>query len=167
MTTADTLQDLEIRPAREADVSVILMLIKELAEYEKLSDMVEATEESLAEVLFGEKPVAEALVAYWDGEPAAYALFFHSVSTFLGRAGIYLEDIYVRPHLRAKGIGKRLFQAVAQIACERHSGRMEWCVLKWNKPAIDFYEAHGAAALDEWTMMRLTGDSLSKVASGD
>ena len=165
--TTKIMENLEIRKAVEADVPAIVMLIKELAEYEKLSDMVEVTDESLTEVLFGERPVAEALVAYYDGEPAAYALFFHNVSTFLGRAGIYLEDIYVRPHLRAKGIGNKLFKSVARIAFERKCGRMEWSVLKWNKPAIDFYEAHGAAELDKWTMMQLAGESLRKAASDE
>lgn len=164
--SVNAIPNLTIREANESDVSVILTLIKELAEYEKLSHIVETTEQSLSEVLFGENPVAEALVAYYEGEPAAYALFFHSVSSFLGRAGIYLEDIYVRPHLRGKGIGKVLFQTVARIACDRNSGRMEWSVLKWNKTALDFYEAHGAEPLDEWVMMRLTGESLSKVAAG-
>lgn len=156
--------DLIIREATRADVPVILTLIKELAEYEKLSHIVEATEDSLGESLFGDNPPAEALVAFYEGEPAAYAIFFHSFSTFLGRAGIYLEDIYVRPHLRGKGIGKTLFARVARIACERSSGRMEWSVLKWNRTAIDFYEAHGAEPLDEWVMMRLMGDALEKVA---
>ena len=159
--------DLTIREATEADLPVILDLIKELADYEKLSHIVEATVDSLREVLFGANPAAEALVAFYEDKPAAYALFFHSVSSFLGRAGIYLEDIYVRPHLRGKGIGKTLFSKVAQIARERNSGRMEWSVLKWNKSAIDFYEAHGAEPLDGWVMMRLTGGSLEKVAVGE
>jgi GNAT superfamily N-acetyltransferase len=156
-----------IREATEADVPMILTLIKELAEYEKLTDILMATEESLSEVLFGKCPVAEALVAFYDDEPAAYAIFFHSVSTFLGRAGIYLEDIYVRPHLRGKGIGKTLFATVARIARDRKCGRMEWQVLRWNKPAIDFYEAHGAESMDGWVTMRLAGESLGKVAAGE
>lgn len=156
-----------IREATEADVPVILTLIKELAEYEKLSDIVEATEESLAEVLFGKFPVAEALVAFHGDELAGYAIFFHSVSTFVGRAGIYLEDIYVRPSLRGKGIGKTLFATVARTARDRKCARMEWQVLRWNKPAIDFYEAHGAESLDAWVTMRLSGDSLSDVAAGE
>jgi GNAT superfamily N-acetyltransferase len=156
-----------IREATRADVPAILALIKELADYEKLSHIVEATEESLSEVLFGERPVAEALIAFHEGEPAGYAIFFHSVSTFLGRAGIYLEDLYVRPHLRGKGIGKALFAAVARIARDRNSGRLEWQVLRWNSTAIDFYDAHGAESLDGWVTMRLAGDALDAVAAGD
>jgi GNAT superfamily N-acetyltransferase len=153
-----------IREATPGDIGLILTLIKELAEYEKLTHTLFATQESMNEALFGERPVAEALVAYYDDEPAGYAIYFHSMSTFLGRAGLYLEDIYVRPHLRGKGIGKTLFSIVANIAVERKCGRMEWQVLRWNQPAIDFYEAHGAEPLDGWLTMRLTGESLSKLA---
>jgi GNAT superfamily N-acetyltransferase len=156
-----------IREATEADLPVILDLIRELAEYEKLTHIFEVTEDSLREVLFGEHPVAEALVAFYDGEPAAYAIFFHSLSTFLGRAGIYLEDLYVRPHLRGKGIGKTLFATVARIARDRKCGRMEWQVLRWNRTAIDFYEAHGAESLEGWVTMRLVGESLENVAAGE
>lgn len=160
----NTIPNLTIREATEADIPVLLSLIRELAEYEKLTDIFVATEEMYKEALFGKCPVAEALVAFYDGEPAAYSIFFANFSTFLGRAGIYLEDIYVRPNLRGKGIGKTLFATVAKIAHDRNAGRLEWCVLKWNKTAIDFYEAHGAEPMDEWTTMRLTGEALARVA---
>ncbi len=158
------IQGLVIREAAHDDIPMILTLIKELAEYEKLTHTLEATEQSLGEVLFGQNPAAEALVAFYDGQPAAYAIFFHSMSTFLGRAGLYLEDIYVRPQLRGKGIGKAMFKMVASIAEKRNCGRMEWQVLRWNQPAIDFYEAHGAEPLDGWLTMRLTSEAISRVA---
>lgn len=157
---------LVIREAVEADISALLGLVRELAEYEKLTHMLIATEEMYREALFGERPVVEALMAIYDGKPVGYALFFHNFSSFLGRAGIYLEDVYVQPAMRGKGIGKKLFTTVARIAKERNCGRYEWCVLKWNKPSIEFYEALGAEALDEWQMMRLTGPALDKVAAG-
>jgi GNAT superfamily N-acetyltransferase len=158
------IEGLVIRDAVQEDIPMILTLIRELAEYEKLTHTLEATEQSLSETLFGKCPAAEALVAFYDGQPAAYAIFFHSMSTFLGRAGLYLEDIYVRPHLRSKGIGKAMFKTVASIAEKRNCGRMEWQVLRWNQPAIDFYKAHGAEPLDEWLTMRLTSEGLAKVA---
>lgn len=158
------IEGLVIREAVHDDLPTILTLIKELAEYEKLTHTLEATEQSLGEALFGQRPVAEALVVFYDGQPAAYAIFFHSMSTFLGRAGLYLEDIYVRPHLRGKGIGKAVFKTVAGIAEQRKCGRMEWQVLRWNESAIDFYEAHGAEPLDGWLTMRLTSEAISKVA---
>lgn len=148
-----------------ADIPALLGLIHELAEYEKLTHMMVATEESYREALFGSKPVAEALIATVDQKPVGYAIYFHNFSSFLGRAGIYLEDIYVTPEVRGKGLGKKLFCAVAKIAKERNCGRYEWCVLKWNTPSIDFYSALGADAMDEWLLMRLTGDSLDKVAA--
>jgi GNAT superfamily N-acetyltransferase len=156
--------DLSIRQATEADIPALLGLIRELSEYEKLSHLVVATEESYRQALFGARPVAEALMAFYEGEPVGYAIYFPSFSTFLGRAGLYLEDIYVRPQTRGKGIGKKLFAAVARIARDRDCGRFEWCVLKWNTPAIEFYQALGAESLDGWLMMRLEGDSLARVA---
>jgi GNAT superfamily N-acetyltransferase len=156
--------DLTIREANKQDIPALLALIRELSEYEKLSHLVVATEESYRQALFGETPVAEALMAFYAGEPVGYAIYFRSFSTFLGRAGLYLEDIYVRPETRGKGIGKKLFVAVARIARDRDCGRFEWCVLKWNTPAIEFYDALGAESLDGWLMMRLTGESLAKVA---
>lgn len=157
-------QNMIIREATPADIPALLALIKELAEYEKLTHLLVATEESYQEALFGENPAAEALIALADGVPVGYAIFFRNFSTFLGRAGIYLEDIYVRPEARGMGIGKKLFCAVTKIARDRNSGRMEWCVLKWNTPSIEFYDALGAEAMDDWLMMRLTGDALGKVA---
>lgn len=156
--------DVVIRPATESDIPALLGLIWELAEYEKLTHIMVATEEQYKEALFGAKPVAEALMAFVDGEAVGYAIFFHNFSTFLGRAGIYLEDIYVRPQVRGRGVGKKLFATVARIARERNCGRYEWCVLKWNTPSIDFYKALGAESLDGWLMMRLDGDALAKVA---
>ena len=155
---------LTIREATPEDIPLMLTLIKELAEYEKLTHTLEATEESMREALFAGRPAAEALMAFYNDEPAGYAIFFHSVSTFLGKAGLYLEDIYVRPHLRGKGIGKAMFVNIARIAAQRKCGRMEWQVLRWNQPAIDFYEALGAEAMDGWLTMRLAGDSLNDVA---
>lgn len=154
-----------IREVTQDDIPALLRLIRELAEYEKLTDILVATEDMYREALFGEKPVAEALMAFSDGEPAGYAIYFHNFSTFLGCAGLYLEDIYVRPQIRGKGLGKKLFCTVAKIAKERNCGRFEWCVLKWNTPAIEFYDALGAESMDGWLMMRLTGDALDEVAA--
>ena len=151
----------EIRQATEKDVPAILNLILELAVYEKLLDEVVATEESLREWVF-EKGKAECLMAEQNGKPVGYALFFHNFSTFLGRAGIYLEDIYVTPESRGLGLGKALFEKVAEIAVERQCGRLEWCCLDWNKPSIDFYLSMEAEPLDEWTLYRLSGDRLAK-----
>lgn len=153
-----------IRPALEGDVGALMALIRELAEYEKLTHQVTATEESMRRALFSGSPAAEALVAEFRGETAGYAVFFTTFSTFLGRPGIYLEDIYVRPNVRRNGIGRALFARVAGIACERACGRLEWSVLKWNTPAIEFYRGLGAMELDGWTMFRLTGDTLQKAA---
>lgn len=158
--------ELEIRPAEREDVPLILRFIKELAEYEKLSHEVSATEDVLAESLFGERRVAEALLAYSGGEPAGFALFFHNFSTFLGRPGIYLEDLFVRPEFRGLGIGKALLTHLARLAEERGCGRLEWWVLDWNEPSIGFYRSLGAVAMDEWTVYRLSGDELQRLASG-
>ena len=151
-----------IRPALPEDIPVILSLIKELADYEKLLDQVVATEETLYEWLF-EKKKAETLIAELDGEPVGHALFFHNFSTFQGRAGIYLEDLYVRPSARKKGIGRSLLAAVARIAKERGCGRFEWICLDWNKTSIDFYLSLGAQPMDGWTIYRLTGDGIDKL----
>jgi GNAT superfamily N-acetyltransferase len=155
---------LTIRQATVADVPLILTFIRELAEYEQLTAEVVATEELLREALFGRQPEAEVLLAEWAGAPAGFALFFHSFSTFLGRAGIYLEDVFVRPPLRGRGIGKALLVRLAAIAVERGCGRLEWAVLDWNEPAIGFYKSLGAVALDEWTTYRLTGPALRELA---
>jgi GNAT superfamily N-acetyltransferase len=159
--------DIAIRSATTADVPTILALIRELAEYEKLLDMVVATEASLHRALFGPRPYAEALVATVGRETVGFAVFFHNFSTFLGKPGMYLEDLFVRPSFRGRGIGKALLVRVAQIAIERDCGRMEWSVLDWNAPSICFYESLGAKPLSEWTMYRLTGEALRRVASSD
>ncbi len=152
-----------IRAATVADVPAILGLIRELAEYERLLDMVVATEASLQRSLFGPRPFAEALIAEVEGEAVGFALFFHNFSTFLGKPGVYLEDLFVRPAFRGRGLGKALLTRVARIAVERDCGRMEWSVLNWNEPAIRFYESLGAQPLSDWTMYRLTGDTLRRL----
>ncbi|HSP67352.1 MAG TPA: GNAT family N-acetyltransferase [Bryobacteraceae bacterium] len=156
------MDELRIVPARERDVPQILDLIRGLAEYERLSHVFEATEDRLRGTLFGAHPAAEVWLAYVGEECAGFALFFTSYSTFLGKPGLYLEDLFVKPHLRRKGIGLALLKKLAAIARERDYGRMEWSVLDWNEPAIQFYKKLGAVALDDWTMFRLTGDALSK-----
>ncbi len=156
-----------LRSATEADVPVILELIRGLADYEKLGHLVAATEEGLRATLFGEKPAAEVLLAMVGDECAGFALFFASYSTFLARAGIYLEDLFVKPHQRGKGIGFALLRRLAQVAEERGCGRVEWDVLDWNEPSIGFYKSLGAVAMDEWTKYRLTGDALSRLAGSD
>ena len=158
---------LKIRKAQIADVSMILQFIRELAEYEKLLHEVVATEEILRETLFGEKPSAEVVIGYVDDEPAGFALFFHNFSTFLGRPGIYLEDLYVKPKFRGKGFGQKLLSYLAKLAKERNCGRLEWWVLDWNESAIKFYKSLGAVPMDEWTVFRLTSDALDKLADKD
>lgn len=153
-----------IDPAVEADVPVILALIRDLAEYEKLSDQVTATEADIARALFADPPRAEAVIARLDGEPIGFALFFHNFSTFLGRSGLYLEDLYVRPPFRGRGFGRRLLAHLARLAVERGCGRFEWSVLDWNKPAIAAYRKAGAEPMDEWTVYRLKGDALKRLA---
>lgn len=153
-----------IRPASRADAPLILAFIRELAEYERLSHEVRATQRDIEETLFGERPGAEVLLGFADGEPAAFALFFSSYSTFLGKPGIYLEDLFVRPAWRGNGLGRAMLSAVAGIAVERGCGRLEWSCLDWNEPAIGFYESLGAKAMDEWTVYRLTGESLRALA---
>ena len=155
-----------IEAARPGDEAVLLELIRGLADYEKLSHEVVATEALLREQLFGPRPAAEALLAREAGQPVGFALYFTSFSTFLGRAGLYLEDLFVLPAHRGRGHGAQLFRRVAQIAVERHCGRMEWSVLDWNEPALAFYRRMGAQPLGEWTMQRLTGNALLQVASG-
>ena len=157
----------EIRAATEADVPLILSLIRELAEYEKLSHEVVATEEALRESLFGESPVAEVVIGYEGEAPAGFALFFYNFSTFLGRPGIYLEDLYVKPHFRGRGLGRALLIHLAKLAKKRDYGRLEWSVLDWNEPAIKLYKGIGAIPMDEWTVYRVTGDALNTLASGD
>ena len=154
---------MEYRFADPADCGIILGFIRELAEYEHMADEVVATEELLREWIF-EKKKAEVIFALENGEPVGFALFFHNFSTFLGRAGIYLEDLYVKPGHRGKGFGKGLLKQLAKITVERGCGRLEWYCLDWNRPSIDFYRSLGAEPLDEWTTYRLTGDTLKKMA---
>ena len=155
--------NLNFRYANEKDVGLILEFIRELAKYENMLDDVVATEELLREWIF-EKKKAEVIFALEDGKEVGFALFFHNFSTFLGRAGIYLEDLFVKPEYRGKGYGKGLLKKLAQIAKERGSGRLElWC-LDWNKPSIDFYLSLGAEPMDEWTTYRIAGETLDKLA---
>jgi len=157
---------IDVREATVDDVPLILSLIRELAEYERLSHEVVATEEGLRESLFGERRYAEVLIAEHDGAPAGFALFFHNFSTFLGKPGIYLEDLYVRPELRGAGIGKKLLARLAKLAVTRGCGRLEWWVLDWNEPSIGFYKKLGAEPMDDWTVYRVTGSALEDLASG-
>lgn len=154
---------LDFRFAEEKDTALILRFIKELAEYEKMINEVVATEELLKEWIF-EKNKAEVIFALEDGVEIGFALFFHNFSTFLGRAGIYLEDLYVRPEYRGKGYGKGLLKKLAQITVERGCGRLEWCCLDWNKPSIDFYLSLGAEPMEEWTIYRIAGNTLRSMA---
>jgi GNAT superfamily N-acetyltransferase len=153
-----------IRPADEGDVGVILQFIRDLAKYEHLEHEVVATEGMLREALFGGRPYAEVVLACLNGEPVGFALFFHNFSTFLGRAGIYLEDLYVRPEARGHGVGRCLLTWLAGTAVSRGCGRLEWAVLDWNEPSIRFYRNLGAVALDDWTTYRVTGPALTQLA---
>jgi GNAT superfamily N-acetyltransferase len=156
---------LNLRPATRADVSLILQLIRELADYEQLLHRVVADEALLAESLFGKVPRAEVTIADVDGSAAGFALYFHNFSTFLGRPGLYLEDLYVRPAFRAHGVGRALLQHLARIAVTRGCGRFEWAALDWNEPAIGFYKKLGAIAQDDWTGYRMEGDVLKRFAA--
>ena len=156
--------DFNIRPARVEDVPIILELIRDLATYERASDEVSATEEQLVDVLFGERPVAEVLLAFEAESPVGFAVYFYNFSTWLGRPGLYLEDLFVKPEKRGKGYGRALLVELARIARDRGCGRMEWAVLDWNEPAIKFYRALGAKPMDEWTVFRLTRDEIAKLA---
>jgi GNAT superfamily N-acetyltransferase len=160
----DATHTTEIVRATESDVPVILQMIRDLAEYERMSDEVVATESGLRESLFGPTPDAEVLIAYADAQPAGFALFFHNYSTFMGRRGLYLEDLFVKPAFRGRGIGKRLLVELARIAVDRGCGRFEWAVLDWNEPAIGFYKKLGAQCMDAWSTFRVTGDSLTRLA---
>ena len=154
----------EIRPARVDDVPIILRLIVDLATYERAPDEVTATEEQLIDVLFGEKPAAEVLLAFENETPVGFAVFFQNFSTWLGRPGLYLEDLFVKPEMRGKGYGHALLVDLARIARDRGCGRMEWAVLDWNDPAIQFYRKLGAKPMDGWTAFRLTRDGIEKLA---
>ena len=155
---------LQIEAATRNDAPLILAFIKELAVYEKLAHEVVATEETLAETLFGKHPYAEVVIALYDGQPVGYALFFHTFSTFVGRPGLYLEDVYVQPSMRGKGVGKALMTHLARLAVDRKCRRFEWSVLNWNEPSIGFYKSLGAKPMDEWTVYRLAGESLERLA---
>jgi GNAT superfamily N-acetyltransferase len=166
MTTSFTTQpNVRLRSATHEDTGQILSFIRELAEYEKLSHEAVADEATLAAQLFGDQPAAEVVMAEVDGQPAGFALFFHNFSTFLGRRGLYLEDLFVRPQYRGLGLGKRLMIHLAKLATERGCGRFEWSVLDWNEPAIRFYRSLGAAGLEEWTVQRLSGPALHALAA--
>ena len=166
MVITTSIANFTIRTATETDIPLILSFIKELAEYEKLSNEVVATEEILAESLFGEhSSSAEVVIGYYKDEPVAFALFFHNFSTFLGKPGLYLEDLYVNPEMRGKGIGKVLILYLANLAKKRGCGRFEWWVLDWNKSAIQFYHSIGAKPMDEWTVQRVDGEALDQLAN--
>jgi GNAT superfamily N-acetyltransferase len=154
-----------LRLASEQDIPQILTFIQGLAEYEKLADQVVATEASLRQTLFGEQRYAEVVIAEYQQHAAGFALFFHNYSTFLAKPGIYLEDLFVLPHYRGKGLGKTLLSYLAKLAVERHCGRLEWSVLDWNQPAIDFYQAQGATMMHDWRINRVTGDKLTQLAA--
>src|SRR5437870_9275819 len=157
--------DFEIRSAHVEDVPIILQLIRDLATYERARNEVTATEEQLVDVLFGERPAAEVLLAFEEQSPVGFAVFFHNFSTWLGQPGLYLEDLFVKPDKRGKGYGRALLVELAKIARERGCGRMEWAVLDWNEPAINFYRTLGAKPMDEWTVFRLTRDGIAKLAN--
>ncbi|MBK5292432.1 MAG: GNAT family N-acetyltransferase [Acidobacteriia bacterium] len=158
---------LRIRNAEPEDTSLILEFIRGLAEYERLLHEMVADEALLRHHLFGAKPMAEVILAEWEGKPAGFALFFHNFSTFLGRPGIYLEDLFVLPGMRGRGIGKALLVHLAGLARERGCGRLEWSVLDWNEPSIGFYKKLGAVAKEEWSIFRVTGEALSRLADGN
>lgn len=158
-------ENLIIRFAGVEDIPTILSLIKELSVYEKLSHTVINDEELLKENLFGERKFAEVLIADYENKPVGFALFFHNYSTFVGKPGIYLEDLFVQPEMRGKGIGKKLFLELIKIAKERNCGRVEWSVLNWNTPAIEFYKSMESVPMDEWTVYRLTEDKIEELAS--
>ena len=157
-------ENYKIRPAELDDVPEIFVLIKELADYEKLLHEVVATEELLEDTLFGENSNVEVLLAYNENQVLGFALYFYTYSTFLGRPGIYLEDLFVREYARGKGIGEALLRMIARFTIEMGGGRLEWSVLDWNEPAISFYKKMGAVSLDEWTTFRVTGEKLKELA---
>lgn len=161
------MNNFSIRSTTKNDAGLILDFIKRLAEYEKMSDDVVADEHAIKETLFSENPKAECLIAYSDEKPVGFALYFFNYSTFLGKYGLYLEDLFVLPEERGNGFGKKLLKYLASTAVEKGCGRFEWSVLDWNKPAIDFYKKAGAEPMDEWTVFRLTGKALTDFANGE
>lgn len=164
MAIFTTIPGFVIRAAAESDVPVILSFIKKLAAYERLTHEVVATETLLRETLFGSLRTAEVAIGYCEGKPIGFVLFFHNYSTFLGRPGLYIEDLFVDEAFRRRGFGRALLLYVAQLANERRCGRLEWAVLDWNQPAINFYRKLGAVAMNEWTIYRVTGEALEKLA---
>src|SRR5437870_11848905 len=157
-------RNFEIRDATIADVPIILQLIRDLATYERAPNDVIATEEGLREVLFGAEPAAKVVIAFENTTPVGFAVYFFNFSTWLGRSGLYLEDLFVKPEMRGRGYGRALLVHLAKIARDRDCGRLEWAVLDWNEPAIKFYRALGAKPMDEWTVFRLTRDGIAKLA---
>ncbi|HVZ54795.1 MAG TPA: GNAT family N-acetyltransferase [Pseudolabrys sp.] len=157
---------LTIRPARPSDIDLVFTLVRELADYEKLTHEIDATPEAIAEALFAPEPKLFCDIAEWEGAPAGFAVWFLNFSTFRGRHGIYLEDLFVRPAYRGKGIGKALMQRLAQHCVERDLARFEWAVLDWNAPSIAFYRSVGAQVMDEWKICRLSGAALANFAGG-
>lgn len=164
MESRTSVKDFRIEPARAEQAPLILSFIRELAEYERLSGEVVATAELLRDALFGAQATGEAVIGYYEDAPVAFALFFYNLSTFLGRRGLYLEDLYVRPEFRGRGLGRAMLAHLARLARERDCGRLEWAVLDWNESAISFYRSLGAQAMEEWTTFRLTGDALKRLA---
>ncbi len=159
--------EITVRSATPEDVGLIVSLIRELAAYERAPDEAQATGAMIREALFADRPACEALIGEVDAVPQGFALFFHNFSTWKGRRGVYLEDLFVRPDARGVGLGRALLVRVAQIAVQRGCPRLEWAVLDWNEPAIGFYRKLGAVPMSEWTIFRMTGDSLASLASGD
>jgi GNAT superfamily N-acetyltransferase len=164
MTTTTGIADFTIKPATKKDVPVILAFIRKLADYERLSHEVVATEELLQQTIFGQRRTAEVAIGYFRNEPVGFVLFFHNFSTFLGRPGIYIEDLFVDESFRRRGFGGALLAHIAKLAAVRDCGRLEWSVLDWNEPAINFYQKLGAVPMKEWTVFRVTGDNLRRLA---
>lgn len=160
----DVTNTLRIERATERDAPLVLQMIKDLAEYERMDHLVTATEKKIRETLFGPHPAAEVVIAYAGDAPAGFALFFQNYSTFVGKAGLYLEDLFVRPEFRGRGYGKQLLAHLARIAIDRGYGRFEWSVLDWNEPAIGFYRKLGAVPMEDWTIFRISGDALDALA---
>jgi GNAT superfamily N-acetyltransferase len=161
---ANSIPGFEIRAATKSDTPIILSFVKQLAAYEKLSHEVAASEASIRETLFGARRVAEVAIGYFNGKPVGFVLFFHNYSTFLGRPRLYIEDLFVDENYRRRGFGRSLLLYVARLAQERQCGRLEWAVLDWNEPAIEFYKKLGAVAMSDWTVYRITGDNLRRLA---